>query len=78
MSNATHLAALIAQRDLLVQTIGQYDAGLIKSITIRGRTYERYDAGNRLMELEEMISLYENRVNAAAGPARNKARLGRA
>ena len=72
LSDSEVLDELKAQRDALL-TQGQ--TGVI-SYTIRGRTVQRRASELSLKSIQDMIRIYEGRVNAASGHVRTYGRIG--
>ena len=59
-SDADHLEALKAQRDLLVAELSK----LTKGFRIRNREQQIDSASSRLKDVEEMIETYEGRIKS--------------
>mgnify|MGYP003112077835 CR=1 FL=1 len=73
---AQRIEDLTALRDAIEATLGT-GADYVE-LTIRGRTVKRAANIATLDYLNAQIAEAESRVSSARGPARNKARLGRA
>ena len=79
MTDTERLAELVEERDLVAAAMKAEAGKGVQKFTIRGREVEYSDALKHRQYLDEAIDRLESKVNRSrCGPARNKARLGRA
>lgn len=79
MNDTERLAELIEERDMVAAAMKSAAGKNVQRFSIRGRDVEYSDALKHRQYLDEAIDRLESKVNRRRfGPARNKARLGRA